>query len=350
MLNHFQRGANSKKPKFKYQIESRCPQSLTEELAAQPARTKLAICTAFKNEAPFLDEWIRFHRSQGVDHFFLYNNFSTDNFATVLATHMDYVTVIDWPVSFKEGGQLRAMLHAIESTGESYRWLAIIDIDEFLFGANQPLAEELRNEPFANVDQVLVNCINYGSSSIGSLPSGSLLKRLVHRAPLWWPRNSQRKCIVNPRAVDQITTIHEMKLTKLSLHANGDGKIVRPSHVRRHRRGFGRVRTIRRNLSKLIFQVPALVRLIPSTLMLLMTPYEGGNQTFLDGVSRIRINHYVVRSRESYEEKAHKYSGTQFESKYDESYFKYHDQNQVHDPVLADWDGKGLYLNREGNR
>jgi hypothetical protein len=350
MLNHFRRGPNSKKPKFKYQVKSRCPQSLTEELVAQPARTKFAICTAFKNEAPYLDEWIRFHRHQGVDHFFLYNNFSADDFTTALAPHMDYVTVIDWPVSFKEGGQLRAMLHAVESTGESYRWLAIIDVDEFLFGVTQPLAEELKREPYSTVDQILVNTINYGSSSISHLPSGSLLKHLVHRAPLWWPRNSQRKCIVNPRAVDQITTIHEMNLSKQSLHANGAGSIVKPSHLRRHRRGFGRIRKIRRTLSNFVFQVPALVRLIPSTLMLLMTPYEGGNQTFFDGVSRIRINHYVVRSRESYEEKTHKYSGTQFESKYDESYFKYHDQNQVHDPVLADWDGKGLYVNGEGNR
>jgi hypothetical protein len=259
---------------------------------------------------------------------------------------MGYVTVLDWPVSFQEGGQLRAMVHAIESVGKSFRWLAIIDIDEFLFGSTQPLVDELKCEPFANADQVLVNWVNYGSSSVRHLTSGSLLKQLVHRAPLWWPRNSQRKCLVNPTAVDRINTIHEMILTKQSLHANGDGKIVSPWFIRRHKPGFGRLRMIRRNFSKWIFRSPALVRLIPSVLMLLLTPYEGSNRTFLDGVSRIRINHYVIRSRESYEGKVRNYSGTQFESKYDEKFFKYHDQNQVYDPVIADWDGEGLYVNR----
>ncbi len=38
---------------------------------------ELAICATFREEAPFLDEWISFHIGIGVTHFFLYNNFST---------------------------------------------------------------------------------------------------------------------------------------------------------------------------------------------------------------------------------------------------------------------------------
>ena len=39
----------------------------------------LAICAIFRDEAPFLDEWIAFHRLMGVEHFFLYDNGSVDN-------------------------------------------------------------------------------------------------------------------------------------------------------------------------------------------------------------------------------------------------------------------------------
>lgn len=38
----------------------------------------LSIGAIFKDEAPYLAEWIEFHRLVGVEHFFLYDNLSTD--------------------------------------------------------------------------------------------------------------------------------------------------------------------------------------------------------------------------------------------------------------------------------
>jgi hypothetical protein len=39
----------------------------------------LTICAMFKNEAPWLKEWITYDQKVlGVDHFYLYNNDSTD--------------------------------------------------------------------------------------------------------------------------------------------------------------------------------------------------------------------------------------------------------------------------------
>ena len=32
----------------------------------------LAVCAIFKNEGPFLLEWIAYHRAQGLDYFVLY--------------------------------------------------------------------------------------------------------------------------------------------------------------------------------------------------------------------------------------------------------------------------------------
>jgi hypothetical protein len=39
---------------------------------------KIAICAIFKDEAPFLLEWLAFHRMIGVDLFVLYDNGSND--------------------------------------------------------------------------------------------------------------------------------------------------------------------------------------------------------------------------------------------------------------------------------
>jgi len=41
----------------------------------------VSICAIFKNEAPYLREWIEFHRIVGIDHFYMYNNRSDDDFA-----------------------------------------------------------------------------------------------------------------------------------------------------------------------------------------------------------------------------------------------------------------------------
>ena len=48
-----------------------------------PARYLVA-CAIFRDEAPYLAEWIAFHRLVGVEHFFLYDNGSTDDPRAVL--------------------------------------------------------------------------------------------------------------------------------------------------------------------------------------------------------------------------------------------------------------------------
>ena len=45
---------------------------------------RVALCLIFKNEAPFLKEWLDYHLALGVDHFYLYNNNSDDDFREVL--------------------------------------------------------------------------------------------------------------------------------------------------------------------------------------------------------------------------------------------------------------------------
>ena len=61
----------------------------------------LVACAIFRDEAPFLAEWIAFHRLVGVDHFFLYDNGSQDEPESVLAPFLaeGCVTLKPWPIS-----------------------------------------------------------------------------------------------------------------------------------------------------------------------------------------------------------------------------------------------------------
>src|SRR5262245_39414677 len=58
----------------------------------------LAVCGIFRDEGPYLAEWVTFHRCQGVDRFYLYDNLSTDDWRSELGFEIDsgVVEVIEW--------------------------------------------------------------------------------------------------------------------------------------------------------------------------------------------------------------------------------------------------------------
>jgi len=97
----------------------------------QKKQYNLSVCAIFKDEADSLKEWIDFHLIVGVEHFFLYNNFSNDNFLSILDPYINkgIVTLYDWPYI---KGQTKAYKDCFERNKHLTQWLAFIDIDEFI--------------------------------------------------------------------------------------------------------------------------------------------------------------------------------------------------------------------------
>ena len=91
---------------------------------------RISICGIFKNEAPFLKEWIEFHKMIGIEHFYLYNNKSDDNFEEVLQPYVNggLITLIDWPY---EQAQIAAYQNFYETYRHETQWVSFLDIDEF---------------------------------------------------------------------------------------------------------------------------------------------------------------------------------------------------------------------------
>ena len=48
-------------------------------------RNYLSACLCFQNAGSYLAEWLGFYAALGVEHFYLYNNESTDDCETVIA-------------------------------------------------------------------------------------------------------------------------------------------------------------------------------------------------------------------------------------------------------------------------
>ena len=131
----------------------------------------------FRNEARYFDEWITFHRAVGVEHFYLYNNQSTDDFREVLTPWVDrgVVTLLDWD---REGGQVGAFNDCIRRFRMEARWIAFLDVDEFLFS---PEAQDLREvlPRYEGYPAIFVYWILFGSSGHVERPTGSIIENFT---------------------------------------------------------------------------------------------------------------------------------------------------------------------------
>ena len=91
----------------------------------------MSIYSIFKNEAKYIQEWIEYHRMVGVEHFYLCNNDSSDNYLEKLKYYIDndIVTLFDFP---GKGVQDEAANKGLELCKDETAWLAVMDLDEFI--------------------------------------------------------------------------------------------------------------------------------------------------------------------------------------------------------------------------
>jgi hypothetical protein len=177
-----------------------------EPFAARRVRHELAICAIFREEAPFLDEWLTFHHGVGATHFYLYNNGSTDDYTEVLQPWRErgIVTLIDWPGAVQ---QLPAYTHCVQHAARDCRWIAFLDIDEFLFS---PAAADIRPilARYRDLPGLAVWAAFFGSGGRERRPAAPVTLSYRMRGRLAERRSV--KTIANPRFVYK-TGVHEFK-------------------------------------------------------------------------------------------------------------------------------------------
>jgi len=98
----------------------------------------LGLVSMIKDEREYLKEWIHFHLDQGFQKILLFDNDSVDSPSQVLSlcNFSKYCEIFPWPSStLKSNTQLDFLKFAIKKFSE-FRWLACIDVDEFMFQKN----------------------------------------------------------------------------------------------------------------------------------------------------------------------------------------------------------------------
>jgi hypothetical protein len=152
------------------------PRSATFPRAATGTSPKfrLAVCVRVKNEGRFMPEFLAHHQLLGVQHFYLYDNNSTDEPAKVLAPFLGrgLVTLIKWPTVPATPSCYR---HFFETHGSDAQWVAFIDADEFIIERTDgALMEHLMR--MSSRPALGINYRYFGSSGHERIPDGLLLE------------------------------------------------------------------------------------------------------------------------------------------------------------------------------
>lgn len=211
---------------------------------------KLSICTIAKDEGPYLLEWLEFHKLVGVEHFYFYDNESTDCTKEILEFYINSreVTYHYWP------GGLGAHNSAVEDCRNKYghqsEWIALLDLDEFLFS---PKTDNLKSvlDEYKEFPAVAVNWLTFGSSGHDKKPQGLQIENFIKRAAKRNHRNRVVKLVYQP---SKVNSIHPHKAEPV------EGTVVTENRE----------------------------------------PYlnNGDNRTIQHSSQKFRINHYITRSQE----------------------------------------------------
>lgn len=241
----------------------------------------LAVCAISKDEGPYLREWVEWHISKGVDRIYFYDNGSTDDSAEILRPYIES-GVVEYNYFPGHRMQLAAYDHCIKRHRYDTRWLAFIDIDEFIVPVrDNTIPEFLKN--LEDTPAVEINWLIYGSNGHEKKSIAPVMKRFTRHSLPEHPLNRHVKSIVNPRRVYGMTGCHEA--------ARINGKAV-DSH--------GRI--IKKN--------------------------------FRDRVPQhdiIRINHYAVKSREEFLDKQKRGRASGRHRNVPDEYFELYNLNDLDD-------------------
>ena len=265
---------------------------LTNATGATAApRYTLVMTAVLQNEASFLPEWLEYHllRSVGFEHFYLYDDGSTDALATTVAPYVaeGLVTLTavrslgrlpntvqvpiaecdekrkpkedEMPRWLQEGScvkklpfpqQVAVVYHAVRTYGNLAKWMAFFDVDEYVMLAphysSMPAALQsmpLKTQRDGSTLRVVGMMVDSGvmlprraNDTRPPPPGALLLSHFVRQlVPSMLPMAKTRfKCVLQPGWLHprRYGTIHRLGLRKGGAYALPDPSDVKLLHFR----------------------------------------------------------------------------------------------------------------------
>ncbi|MAT50670.1 MAG: hypothetical protein CMK32_05750 [Porticoccaceae bacterium] len=173
---------------------------------------KLAICAIVKDEGDYIREWIEFHRIQGVGHFIIYDNGSSDTTLEILREYCDegIVDLIPWPnFSVSLNPQFAAYAHCAHAYAALAEWIAFIDVDEFLFSdSTDSLVDEISALAGLDVAAIGVCRYEYGPCGHETKPDGMVVENYRMRLDIQADTKLKIKTVARPESIVAVDSAH----------------------------------------------------------------------------------------------------------------------------------------------
>jgi len=199
----------------------------------------LSIIAILKNEEHIIDEWISHYLNEGVDHFFLIDNGSTDNSVEALSKYVEkgVVTLVE---DDKKWAQEELYNQYFLPKKNKSRWFLICDLDEFVYarGRYKTIRHFLKwRLPWIGI--VRIPWKMFGSSGHIAQPKSvirSFTKRSQYGEKLNPGMTSEKmslsKAIVRGRLVKRFSLHHS--ITKPTITIDARNKIIKKKEDKLH--------------------------------------------------------------------------------------------------------------------
>lgn len=159
----------------------------------------LGICAILKDEDAFIHEWMAYYTLLGAEAFYLYDNGSKTPLRKTLANHEPFHTPESLRIHDAPGVKLQMIAygHCLAAYKHACRWIAFVDIDEFIVPLQHDTIPDMMEEyaPYAGLG---LNWKIFGTSGHAVRPKGLVIENFTRVTPDAF-MEKHVKSIVDPR-------------------------------------------------------------------------------------------------------------------------------------------------------
>jgi len=145
-----------------------------------------SVATIFKNESWGMKEWVEHYKRYGVDHIYMVNDDSDDEFLPILQPFIDEGYVTLYHNEIKEmyvGRQVDINNRYFKRVLEDTEWLSVLDMDEYLYCPKQTdIKKMIMKYDDARIGYIEVNWAYFTSNGYIDQPS-SVVESFIMRVP-----------------------------------------------------------------------------------------------------------------------------------------------------------------------
>lgn len=155
----------------------------------QTKKYKLSVASMFKNESMIMEEWLQYYINQGVEHFYLIDNGSTDDYNSILSRYRMYISLVKDDERYKTKTQeILINKYYLGQIKRNTDWITFIDCDEYIYAPKSKclvsfLMDLDQNSKYDQITDVFAVWKIFGSNNLVKQPS-SIINSFTKRMDL----------------------------------------------------------------------------------------------------------------------------------------------------------------------